>query len=468
MVGNHTVTADNGGGRTATATLTVTTGPAHHITVSPATATKQVGVAQAYTASSFDEYNNFIADVTASTSFSVAGGTCSTNSCSSTTAGDHTVTADNGGGRTATATLTVTPGPVDHIAISPTSSTKAAGVAQAYTATGLDQYGNPTGDVTGATTFSVAGGTCSTNSCSSTSAGDHTVTADNGGGRTATATLTVTAGPIDHIGISPTSSTKAAGVAEAYTTTGFDQYGNTTGDVTGATTFSVGGGTCSTNSCSSTTAGDHTVTADNGGGRTATATLTVTPGPVASITVDAHHARQRRRCLDSNGDGARGRRLREPDQRPAGHVLTDGDVSFGAVTDHSDGTYTATITASITPATETITATNGTVSGSTSLAERGLVTITSLSRTSRGQGAWNQPITITGSGFATGATVSFGPDTTVLSSTVVDATRIDVNVSIETTASTGARDVSVQNVDNGSATWRWLLHHQPGVRRSIR
>ena len=463
-VGNHTVTGTHSpSGATATATLTVTTGPAHHITVSPATATKQAGAAQAYTASSFDQYNNFIADVTASTSFSVAGGTCSTNSCSSTTAGDHTVTADNGGGRTATATLTVTPGPVDHIAISPTSSTKAAGVAQAYTATGFDQYGNTTGDVTGATTFSVAGGTCSTNSCSSTAAGDHTVTADNGGGRTATATLTVTPGPIHHIAISPTSSTKAAGVAQAYTATGFDQYGNTTGDVTGATTFSVAGGTCSTNSCSSTTAGDHTVTADNGGGRTATATLTVTPGPVASITVDVDPTH-------INADGASTATATAHVADIYGNPIsaepvtfsTDGDVSFGAVTDHSDGTYTATITASTTPGTETITATDGTVSGSTSLAERGLVTITSLSRTSRGQGARNQPITITGSGFAGGATVSFGPDTTVLSSTVVDATRIDVNINIEATASTGARDVSVQNVDNGSATCAGCFTISPG------
>ena len=50
--------------------------------------------------------------------------------------------------RHGTASLTVTAGSLDHITISPASATIAAGESQAYTAQGVDQYGNSLGDVT--------------------------------------------------------------------------------------------------------------------------------------------------------------------------------------------------------------------------------------------------------------------------------------------------------------------------------
>ncbi len=82
------------------------------------------------------------------------------------------------------------PGPLNHLVLSPAHATVNPGVAQAYTAAGFDANGVALGDVTSATTFTIAGGTCTANSCTATAAGDHTVTGTDGSA-TGTATLTV-------------------------------------------------------------------------------------------------------------------------------------------------------------------------------------------------------------------------------------------------------------------------------------
>jgi hypothetical protein len=90
----------------------------------------------------------------------------------------------------------VTPAALDHLVLSPSSATIVAGASQAYTAVGFDAYGNGLGDVTSATTFTISGGgSCTGASCTSATAGDHTVTGTDtvGGTIHATATLTVNA-----------------------------------------------------------------------------------------------------------------------------------------------------------------------------------------------------------------------------------------------------------------------------------
>jgi parallel beta-helix repeat protein len=273
--GLHTVTGSNAG-KTATAELTVAEATGvHHIVVSPASASVAAGDSQAYTAEAFDASDVSLGDVTASTAFSIApNGSCAAASCGAAAAGAHTVTGSYLG-KTATAGLTVTAGPLDSIVLSPASASIAAGGTQAYTAEGRDQYGNSLGDVTGSTTFSIApNGSCAGASCGATAAGGHTVTGTNAG-KTATAALTVTVGPLDGIVLSPASATIPAGGSQAYTAQGRDQYGNTLGDVTSSTSFSIApDGSCSGSLCTTPTGGPHTVTGTNQG-RTATASLTV-------------------------------------------------------------------------------------------------------------------------------------------------------------------------------------------------
>src|SRR5213075_523157 len=95
------------------------------------------------------------------------------------------------------------------------------------------------GDVTSGTTFSITpNGSCTGNVCTATTAGAHTVTGTNSG-KTSTASLTVNAGPLDHLALSPASATISSGGSQAYTAQGRDQYENSLGDVTSTTTFSI-------------------------------------------------------------------------------------------------------------------------------------------------------------------------------------------------------------------------------------
>src|ERR1019366_8181552 len=174
----------------------------------------------------------------------------------------------------------VTLGGLDHLGLAPVSATVSAGTSQAYTATGYDSQDNSLGDVTGATTFSIsAGGTCTGASCTASVPGDYTVTGTDGSA-SGTATLHVTLGGLDHLGLAPVSATVSAGTSQAYTATGYDSQDNSLGDVTGATTFSISaGGTCTGASCTASVPGDYTVTGTDGSA-SGTATLHVVAGAI--------------------------------------------------------------------------------------------------------------------------------------------------------------------------------------------
>jgi large repetitive protein len=80
-------------------------------------------------------------------------------------------------------------------------------------------------------------------------------------------------------------------------------------------------------------------------------------------------------------------------------------------------------------------------------------TVASTNPASRGQGATNQDITITGTNFAGGAQVTFsGAGITVNSTIFVNATTLTANITIAAGAATGARNVTVLNSDAGTAT----------------
>jgi hypothetical protein len=80
-------------------------------------------------------------------------------------------------------------------------------------------------------------------------------------------------------------------------------------------------------------------------------------------------------------------------------------------------------------------------------------TVASTNPSSRGQGAAGQTITVTGTGFVPGATVSFpGSGITVNSSSFASATQMSANVTISSGASTGGRSVTVTNPDGGSGS----------------
>jgi acyl CoA:acetate/3-ketoacid CoA transferase beta subunit len=88
----------------------------------------------------------------------------------------------------------------------------------------------------------------------------------------------------DHLGVSPSGATIAAGLSQVYTARGFDAYGNSW-DATSETTFTIDSGTaCPAHSCTSTVVGTHTVTGTDGW-QVSTATLHVTPGSATHLSV---------------------------------------------------------------------------------------------------------------------------------------------------------------------------------------
>ena len=79
--------------------------------------------------------------------------------------------------------------------------------------------------------------------------------------------------------------------------------------------------------------------------------------------------------------------------------------------------------------------------------------VTAVSPSSLGQGVSNQTLSVTGTGFVNGATVTFsGSGITVNSSTYVSATAINVNVSVSDSAPSGTRTITVTNPDGSNAT----------------
>ena len=73
-------------------------------------------------------------------------------------------------------------------------------------------------------------------------------------------------------------------------------------------------------------------------------------------------------------------------------------------------------------------------------------TVTSASPSSRGQGATNQTITITGNNFISGSTVAFsGTGITINTTTFVSTSSLTVNIDVAQTATPSARTITVSN-----------------------
>ena len=274
-----------------TASLTVSGGPLQHIVISPDSAAVIAGNMQAYTAQSFDQFNNPIADITGTTAFSIdvaAGGSWIANVYVSAKAGTWTVSG-NYGGLIDTASLVVSAGALHHIVISPDITTIMAGGTQTYTAEAFDQFDNTLGDVTAVTGFSIdaaAGGTWTANVYTSATAGTWTVTGTYSG-LTDTASLTVGVGSVDRIIITPDGATIAAGSSQTYTAQTADQFGNPITDVTSSTVFTIdsgAGGTWAASVYTSASAGTWTVSGDYGG-LIGTAVLNVTTASVSYIVI---------------------------------------------------------------------------------------------------------------------------------------------------------------------------------------
>ena len=188
--------------------------------------------------------------------------------------------------------MVVRPAALDHITLTPATATIIAGGSQAYAVEGFDQYGNDMGSLASSTNLSVSGYSCSNMSCQASTAGDLTVTATSGG-KTATAVLTVTPGPIARLTVSPSNVTLPVQGSQVFTATASDAFSNlvsasaanwSLASRTPGTLSSTTGNT-TTFKASSYFTGTGSVTATIGG-ITASAAITVIPATPANLTAN--------------------------------------------------------------------------------------------------------------------------------------------------------------------------------------
>ena len=210
-----------------------------------------------------------------------------------TTPGTSTVTVSCGG-MTATATITVTAGPLATITVTP-NPTLQIGATQQFTAVGRDAFNNivaitpvwtatsPPGTINASTGLFTAGNTLGTFNAS--------VTATSGS-ISGTANVIVIAGPLATLVVTPETTTLAQGGTQTFTAVGRDAGGNI---VTINPTWSVvnGGGTVPTGATGTTvvftagtTAGTFTNTVRAAEGTLAdSSTVIVTSPPVVTLVV---------------------------------------------------------------------------------------------------------------------------------------------------------------------------------------
>jgi hypothetical protein len=103
-----------------------------------------------------------------------------------------------------------------------------------------------------------------------------TITRPGLGAKSTQQQVHVLAGSLDHLALTPGSSSILSGDLKTFTVTGYDRFGNSLGDVTASTTFTISpDGACGANACTAGRAGAHAVNAVDGPAR-GSATLTVT------------------------------------------------------------------------------------------------------------------------------------------------------------------------------------------------
>ena len=322
--GSNTLTASASGlsGSPVTFTATGVSGSAGSMTVSAGdnqSATVHTNVATAPAVLVTDSLGNPVPGVGVTFSVSSGGGSATGTSATTnasgiatvgswklgTTAGSNTLTASSAGLADVVFQATGTASSATTIAIGAgdnQSATVNTNTPTAPTVHVTDQYGNSVsgvpvtfalasggGSATGLSQSTGGGGAATVGSWKlGTVAGSNTLTATSAGltGSPLTFHATGTADALDHLVLSPASSSISADTgSQTYTAEGRDQFDNTLGDVTPTTTFSVGGGSCTAASCTVTTAGTHTLTGTMLGAH-GTASLTVTAGAPATLTVN--------------------------------------------------------------------------------------------------------------------------------------------------------------------------------------
>ena len=286
--GSTKVTATSG---TYTAVANVAVSAAAVATIVVDSVTDPVAdTSRTFIAFGFDQFGNGLGDVSSTAVFSSSRAAIDVVTGSSVhfgLAGARTISAKIGSA-TGTTTLTVTPGALARLELTPGDSQVLAGSASEFTVKGFDSAGSPLGVISGGTTY--ASSNTSDRVTDSTirfsKVGTRTITATNGAA-TGTTSVVVVAGALASISIDPAKSSAIAGDALSFEITGYDAEGNSLGSHTASSTLTStdGAATITGASVLVRTAQTTTVTAAIGQ-FTAEGTVLVLPDALASIVIE--------------------------------------------------------------------------------------------------------------------------------------------------------------------------------------
>lgn len=446
--GTTTITA-SAGGKSASASVTVVAVPPvlTQISLSPSTASIQVGQAQTYTATGYDQFNHVMGGITFTWASDGSSSIAAINSNVATgiAAGTVHITASASGINSAPASLTVLPPPpaLTSIAVTPASPSIFSGGTQQLTAVGYDQSGNQMSGITFAWTSANQGVATVDGAGRATgvSEGTSQITASAEGVTSNATTLTVNRPPsvLTSITMSPSTASVQAGNMQQFTAVGYDQYGvGMTGIVFSWTSSSpsvasvdgVNAEGKNEGVATGLAAGSTLITVGaNGVDATASLTVTAPPPPppppaVNSINVEPGSSSinpggtQQFSALatDQNGLAMSGVTFTWTSSDPSVATIDASGLATGV------GTGTTQISASA----------QGVSSNAVALADVVAnpgepLTITRLSPPMALVGSGDLiPLTISGTGFVTGALVNFGSN--ILVPTSVSSTTISVTV----------------------------------------
>jgi peptidoglycan/xylan/chitin deacetylase (PgdA/CDA1 family) len=439
------------------------------ISVSPASASIQVGSQQSFIAGGFDQYNKPMRGIAFTWATNSNCVTLSASSATGVCQGTASIVASAQGVSSSPALLTVLPPPpaLTTITLTPANPSILTTGSQQFAATGVDQYGKPMSGITfsfassnqNAATISAAG---LATGAGGPTGGTSTITASSEG-ISASTTVTTTRPPatLTTMTVTPSTATVRAGSSTSFAVTGLDQFGLPMSGLT-FTWVSSNPNIATVNALNGEGQNTATATGVAQGGGTVTITasaqgitappvqLTVTPAPPVLTTISITPTNASIDAGSTQAFTASG-----TDQFGAPFGLTS--VQFSSE-NPGIAAVNGNVATGVAVGIAQITATAGSVTGQVFL------TVTTpppppvappvITRLSPPLALISKTdltyLTITGSNFATGATVSFGSN--ILTPVSITSNTITVTIPADELQAAATVAVTVSNPAPQAAT----------------
>ena len=226
------------GAKTGTASVTIISGQLAQIVVAPSTVDVIAGATQAFTAIGYDEYSNVLTGLvfTWTTDVGMMAGSTLT---AQTAAGSSGYVRAISGLVSNDASVTIVPGALDHIDMSPATLVTGANSQHQFAATGKDAFNNTISSLTFTWTTTVGTVTSAGLFTSQTTAGVHGYVNASVGAKTGAANVTIISGQLTRIVVTPISDIIWEDSNTSIIAIGYDDYGNPLG-IAGAVWSSEG------------------------------------------------------------------------------------------------------------------------------------------------------------------------------------------------------------------------------------